>query len=92
MQSFAQKQHNICKIKRGVFCIIVLYRFRGLYILCTSNFFFVTEAVQKATGPLLIELDKTPGAALGISLSHARHKGKHCVCIDSIRPASIADR
>ena len=52
----------------------------------------VTEAVQKATGPLLIELDKTPGAALGISLSHARHKGKHCVCIDSIRPMSVADR
>ena len=54
--------------------------------------FSFPEAVQKATGPLLIELDKTPGAALGISLSHARHKGKHCVCIDSIRPMSIADR
>ncbi|KAL4225936.1 Glutamate receptor-interacting protein 1 [Mactra antiquata] len=52
----------------------------------------VIDAVQKATGPLLIEIDKTPGSALGITLSHARHKGKHCVCIDSIRPMSIADR
>ena len=78
MQSFAQKQHNSR-------CVLH-------YSVMLSNFFFVPEAVQKATGPLLIELDKTPGAALGISLSHARHKGKHCVCIDSIRPASIADR
>ncbi|KAL3851669.1 hypothetical protein ACJMK2_015398 [Sinanodonta woodiana] len=52
----------------------------------------IIDAVQKATGPLLIEIDKTPGAALGISLSHARHQGHHCVCIDSIRPMSVADR
>lgn len=52
----------------------------------------VIDAVQKATGPLLIEIDKTPGAALGITLSHSRHKGKHCVCIEKIRPMSIADR
>ncbi|XP_045164532.2 glutamate receptor-interacting protein 1-like isoform X2 [Mercenaria mercenaria] len=52
----------------------------------------VIDAVQKASGPLLIEIDKTPGAALGITLSHGRHKGKHCVCIDSIRSMSMADR
>ncbi|WAR26106.1 GRIP1-like protein [Mya arenaria] len=52
----------------------------------------VIDTVQKATGPLLIEIDKTPGAALGLSLSHARHNGKQCVCIENIRPMSIADR
>lgn len=52
----------------------------------------VLDAVQKAAGPLLIEIDKTPGSCLGITLSRARHKGKQCVCIDSIKPMSIADR
>ncbi|XP_052267303.1 glutamate receptor-interacting protein 1-like isoform X2 [Dreissena polymorpha] len=52
----------------------------------------VIDTVTKATGPLLIEIDKTPGAGLGLTLTQARHKGKPCVCIQTIRPMSIADR
>ncbi|KAK2139759.1 hypothetical protein NP493_6218g00000 [Ridgeia piscesae] len=40
----------------------------------------VMEAVQNATGPLLVEIDKTPGSSLGISLTTTSYK------------ASIADR
>jgi len=53
---------------------------------------YTVDAVQKASGPLLIELDKTPGAVLGLTLALARHNNKQCVCIDTITPMSIADR
>ncbi|XP_076447578.1 glutamate receptor-interacting protein 2-like isoform X2 [Babylonia areolata] len=52
----------------------------------------VMDAVEQASGPLLVEIDKTPGAALGIVLTHSSYQGKACVCVESIRPMSVADR
>ncbi|XP_041347571.1 glutamate receptor-interacting protein 1-like [Gigantopelta aegis] len=52
----------------------------------------VMDSVQNASGPLLIEIDKIPGSALGIALSQSSHEGRSCVCVDVIRPMSIADR
>ncbi|XP_071960184.1 glutamate receptor-interacting protein 2-like [Antedon mediterranea] len=52
----------------------------------------VMDAVTNANGPLLIEVAKTPGAHLGVSLNSTMRAGKPCVVIDSIKPASIADR
>ena len=51
-----------------------------------------TDAVEQASGPLLVEIDKTPGSALGILLTHSAYQGKACVCVESIRPMSVADR
>ena len=50
------------------------------------------DAVEHASGPLLVEIDKTPGAALGIVLTQSSYQRKACVCVESIRPMSVADR
>lgn len=50
------------------------------------------DAVEHASGPLLVEIDKVPGSALGIALTHSSYQRKACVCVESIRPMSIADR
>ena len=52
----------------------------------------LSEAVQNATGPLLVEIDKTPGSSLGISLTTTSYKGRFVICIEGVKPASIADR
>ena len=52
----------------------------------------LSEAVLNATGPLLVEIDKTPGSTLGITLTTTTHKGRVIVCIESVKAASIADR
>lgn len=55
-------------------------------------FFTHSEAVKNATGPLLVEVSKTPGAHLGITLNSVVNNGKLVVMIDAIKPGSIADR
>ncbi|XP_033115491.1 glutamate receptor-interacting protein 2-like [Anneissia japonica] len=52
----------------------------------------VMDAVTNANGPLLIEVAKTPGSHLGVALSSTMRAAKPCIVIDSIKPASIADR
>ncbi|XP_067683698.1 glutamate receptor-interacting protein 1-like isoform X1 [Haliotis asinina] len=52
----------------------------------------VMESVQNANGPLLVEIDTTPGSHLGITLSQSAHQGRRCVCVDTITPMSVADR
>ena len=50
------------------------------------------EAVRNATGPLLVEVAKTPGANLGVTLSALTKGSKSVLVIDAVKPASIADR
>ncbi|XP_070557993.1 glutamate receptor-interacting protein 1-like isoform X2 [Ptychodera flava] len=52
----------------------------------------IMDAVTNATGPLLIEVAKTPGTNLGVTLSSITNGGRIAIVIDSIKPASIADR
>lgn len=40
----------------------------------------------------MIEIDRAPGAALGISLTHAKYNNKRCVCIEKIQAMSMSDR
>ena len=56
------------------------------------NILICLDAVEHASGPLLVEIDKTPGAALGIVLTQSSYQRKACVCVESIRPMSVADR
>ncbi|XP_068525381.1 glutamate receptor-interacting protein 1 isoform X14 [Anas acuta] len=51
-----------------------------------------TESVATASGPLLVEVAKTPGAALGVALSTSMCCNKQVIVIDKIKSASIADR
>ncbi|CAE1267147.1 GRIP [Acanthosepion pharaonis] len=51
-----------------------------------------SDAVQNATGPLLVEIEKIPGVSLGIGLAHSVRNGKRSICIESVAPMGIADR
>uniref|UniRef100_A0A8C0SYJ8 PDZ domain-containing protein n=1 Tax=Canis lupus familiaris TaxID=9615 RepID=A0A8C0SYJ8_CANLF len=50
------------------------------------------DTVANASGPLIVEITKTPGSALGISLSTGSHRNKPVITIDRIKPASVVDR
>ncbi|KAM9029046.1 glutamate receptor-interacting protein 1 isoform 13-T14 [Ara ararauna] len=52
----------------------------------------VMDTVATASGPLLVEVAKTPGAALGVALTTSMCCNKQVIVIDKIKSASIADR
>ncbi|KAH0630192.1 hypothetical protein JD844_012906 [Phrynosoma platyrhinos] len=51
-----------------------------------------SNTVANASGPLLVEIAKTPGSALGITLAMNTHRNKQVIVIDKIKPASVVDR
>lgn len=51
-----------------------------------------TDSVATASGPLLVEVAKTAGSALGVALSTSMCCSKQVIVIDKIKSASIADR
>uniref|UniRef100_A0A671YA55 Glutamate receptor interacting protein 2a n=1 Tax=Sparus aurata TaxID=8175 RepID=A0A671YA55_SPAAU len=50
------------------------------------------SAVQQASGPLLVEIVKSPSASLGISLTTTIYRSKQVIIIDKIKPASVVER
>lgn len=54
--------------------------------------FHVPDTVASASGPLIVEITKTPGSTLGISLTTGSHRNKPVITIDRIKPASVVDR
>ncbi|XP_029993975.1 glutamate receptor-interacting protein 2a isoform X2 [Sphaeramia orbicularis] len=52
----------------------------------------VMEAVQQASGPLLVEIVKGLSSSLGISLTTAIYRSKQVIIIDKIKPASVVER
>ncbi|XP_040199996.1 glutamate receptor-interacting protein 1 isoform X14 [Rana temporaria] len=52
----------------------------------------VMDTVSTASGPLLVEVAKTPGSNLGVALTTSMYCNKQVIVIDKIKPASIADR
>ncbi|XP_044067762.1 glutamate receptor-interacting protein 2-like isoform X1 [Siniperca chuatsi] len=52
----------------------------------------VMEAVQLASGPLLVEIVKGPSASLGISLTTTIYRSKQVIIIDKIKAASVVER
>ncbi|KAG8435907.1 hypothetical protein GDO86_007123, partial [Hymenochirus boettgeri] len=50
------------------------------------------DTVTNASGPLLVEIAKTPGSTLGISLSTGIHRNKQVIVIEKVKPASVVDR
>jgi hypothetical protein len=60
-----------------------------------SNIYFsdFLDSVKHATGPLLIEIEKSPGSTIGISLTQKWiRNNRSIIVIDNVKPASIADR
>uniref|UniRef100_H2M0Y6 Glutamate receptor interacting protein 2 n=1 Tax=Oryzias latipes TaxID=8090 RepID=H2M0Y6_ORYLA len=52
----------------------------------------IMDTVTNASGPLLVEIAKSPGATLGITLTSASHRNKQVIVIDRVKPGSVADR
>ncbi|XP_062402385.1 glutamate receptor-interacting protein 2 [Sardina pilchardus] len=52
----------------------------------------IMDTVTNASGPLLVEIAKSPGASLGITLTTATYRSKQVIVIDKIKPASVVDR
>ncbi|KAL1774954.1 glutamate receptor-interacting protein 1 isoform X1 [Sigmodon hispidus] len=52
----------------------------------------IMDSVATASGPLLVEVAKTPGASLGVALTTSVCCNKQVIVIDKIKSASIADR
>uniref|UniRef100_A0A8C7G5K2 Glutamate receptor interacting protein 2 n=1 Tax=Oncorhynchus kisutch TaxID=8019 RepID=A0A8C7G5K2_ONCKI len=52
----------------------------------------IMNTVTNVSGPLLVEIAKSPGAALGITLTTATHRNKQVIVIDRIKAASVVDR
>ncbi|KAJ3602544.1 hypothetical protein NHX12_030296, partial [Muraenolepis orangiensis] len=52
----------------------------------------IMDTVNNASGPLLVEIAKSLGATLGITLTSATHRSKQVIIIDRIKPASVVDR
>ncbi|KAM9475063.1 glutamate receptor-interacting protein 2a isoform 2-T2 [Clarias gariepinus] len=52
----------------------------------------VMESVQQSSGPLQVEITKSAGSVLGLSLTSALYKNKHVITIHKIKPASVAER
>ncbi len=49
--------------------------------------------MKHATGPLLIEIEKSPGSNIGINLTQKWiRNNRSMIVIDHVKPASIADR
>ena len=71
--------------------IFVLYAVFSFFIhlFCV---FFSPDTVKKACGPLLVEIAKSPGATLGITLTSANHRNKQVIVIDRVKPGSVVDR
>ncbi|XP_077368968.1 glutamate receptor-interacting protein 2-like isoform X3 [Festucalex cinctus] len=52
----------------------------------------VMEAVQHASGPLLVEIVKGASSSLGLSLTTSIYRNKQVIIIDKIKAASVAER
>ncbi|MED6232772.1 Glutamate receptor-interacting protein 2 [Ataeniobius toweri] len=52
----------------------------------------IMDTVANASGPLLVEIAKSPGATLGITLTSANHRNKQVIVIDRVKPGSVVDR
>ncbi|XP_074505648.1 glutamate receptor-interacting protein 2 isoform X7 [Sebastes fasciatus] len=52
----------------------------------------IMDTVTNASGPLLVEIAKSPGAMLGITLTSANHRNKQVIVIDRVKPGSVVDR
>ncbi|TDH13441.1 hypothetical protein EPR50_G00034880 [Perca flavescens] len=52
----------------------------------------IMDTVTNASGPLLVEIAKAPGATLGITLTSANHRNKQVIVIDRVKPGSVVDR
>lgn len=84
-QSGQQNWPSLCLLLCFTFCYC-----KRLYEKSLLSRF--ADTVTNASGPLLVEIAKTPGSTLGITLTTSTHRNKQVIVIDKIKPASVVDR
>uniref|UniRef100_A0A672ME22 Glutamate receptor-interacting protein 2-like n=1 Tax=Sinocyclocheilus grahami TaxID=75366 RepID=A0A672ME22_SINGR len=52
----------------------------------------VMDSVQKSSGPLQVDIARSAGSVLGLSLTTSLYRNKQVITIQKIKPASVADR
>ncbi|XP_072307848.1 glutamate receptor-interacting protein 2 [Eucyclogobius newberryi] len=52
----------------------------------------IMDTMANASGPLLVEIAKSPGAMLGITLTSTTHRNKPVIIIDRVKAGSVVDR
>jgi len=61
--------------------------------LFTYEIVFAIDSIKNSNGPLLIEIEKSPGSSIGIKLNMVKGiNGKNQILVENVKPASIADR
>ncbi len=76
-----QDTYNIIKQCKGMTLFLVEYDSA------------IVDSIKNSNGPLLIEIEKSPGSSIGIKLMLNKiNQGKNQILVESVKPASIADR
>lgn len=52
----------------------------------------MADSVQKSSGPLQVDIARSAGSVLGLSLTTSIYRNKQVITIQKIKPASVADR
>lgn len=88
LPEFSDKIINLHQIKHSLSSLFVDL----VYLVLFPEMYSLTDSVATASGPLLVEVAKTPGASLGVALTTSVCCNKQVIVIDKIKSASIADR
>ena len=74
--------------------LVLFCNFQSSYHIYFKLFFYMhIESVKHAIGPLLIEIEKSSGSTIGISLEQKwTRDNRSVIVIEDVKPASIADR
>lgn len=76
-----QDTYNIIKQCKGMTLFLVEYDSA------------IVDSIKNSNGPLLIEIEKSPGSSIGIKLTlNKMPHGKNQILVESVKSASIADR
>ncbi|CAF0768783.1 unnamed protein product [Brachionus calyciflorus] len=71
----------------------ILKQCKGLTLFLVEYDSAIVDSIKNSNGPLLIEIEKSPGSAIGIKLCVGKSlNGKNQILVESVKPASIADR
>lgn len=50
------------------------------------------DSLSNASGPLLVEISRSPGSCLGLSLTSANHCNQQVIVVERVRSGSVVDR
>jgi C-terminal processing protease CtpA/Prc len=72
----------------------IIKQCKGLTLFLVEYDSAIVDSIKNSNGPLLIEIEKSPGSSIGIKLMMAKspQTNKSQILVESVKQASIADR